>query len=1629
MATSLRGSRWRPRALLAAMLCVALGLAACGRDAPPPPPTEAPLETAEVQGFGLSRWGAEKHDGRPALVLEFSQPLAVSQTFDELLTVTGPDGAPGASSWVLDEARTRLRYPYVEADASYTVRIDPSLMAAEGASLGQAVEKQIHSGALPPQVGFASQGSVLPMRNTDGLPVVSVNVPEVDVEFLRVRPSEYSNFFANYQRAGQRGWWDLGTLSGIADSVYANRFVLSGRENERSVSFLPVQTVPELREPGLYFAVLRRPGEFQGQYQTSFFFVTDLGLHARLHADSLWVHAASLDSGQARDGVRIEVIDARGKVMAESATDSEGNAVLNHRPRPEDVLVARRDSEIALIPFRQPALDLADFEVGGRRHGEIEAYTWSGRDLYRPGESLQVSALLRDFDGRALENPQPLFARLLQPDGRAVSDFVLEPAKLGYYETLQPIRPDAPTGRWALELRASPDTKPTVGRFEFRVEEFLPERMKLTLDAAPGPLAPGDTLELQIEGAYLYGAPAEGNRVTGELAWRVDAEAVPSLRGYRFGDATVDLPAPAQAFETELDAQGRSAQSFELLDGDAATASPLQAILNVSLFESGGRAIRRSLVRSQWPAEVLVGIRPLFELEDGPGTNVTAGFELVRSDAKGGLQAGAGLEVQLLRAQRDSHWSWVDGSGWKAEHSTRWISVEKRSADFGGSTPARIDLPVEWGEYRIEVRDPSTGLTTRLPFFAGWRYDDDNRGLDARPDKVKLALDKPAYSVGDIARIEITAPYAGPGLLLVESDRLLVSKSIDVRPGSVVEVPISEPMNRHDVYATVLLLRPGQQADQPGPNRAVGVVHLPMARADRSLGLELKASDTPIRPGQPILIELQANDLAGQGALVTVDAVDQGILSLTRYPLPDPLAWFLSRRALGVEAWDLYGRVIERFEGQRARLRFGGDAVLPSLPQARRPTARVQTVALHAGPVEFDASGRAVVRFIAPDFNGALRLAAVAFSDDRFGQAEGEVIVRAPLVLEASSPRVMAPGDRAKLHVDLQNLSGEAAAYAVSAEADGPITLGGGTHSIALADGARRSIQFDLQALPGNDVARIRVRARSNESELEREFELVVRPAWPAERLSRTRRLEPGEALSLDAGDLSPFEPGGAQLQLSLSTRPPLPFAQALEGLIDYPYGCLEQTSSRLWPLVWMGTPEGQRLPVKPMSEAMRRDAVRAGFARISAMQLSNGHFSFWPGDSFAQPQLTPYVADLLLSARELGEAIPERVLEDALKRLGEDLLTGGEGYYDYEHANHLRFAARAYAGYVLARVNRAPLGTLRTLFDNQREHSLTALPLVHLAIALKLQGDTERAQAALKLARERGSERPQYLGDYGSTVRDLALIELLLDKHDMASDADGAGLVELARQIQGRGADRYFTTQEQAALFRLGAALLGEGDQTLALDLQSSGTSTAHPPALLHALSFDADALRGGVRITPKSDAVVHVVEDVVGYSRRAPEPTEEGLRVQRHYFYPDGRVYQGERLAEGDGLVVRLTVQAQEQLREGLLVDLLPGGLEAQNLDLGDPDQIGAMVIDGLALSERRWQADVKHTEYRDDRFVAALSLWPGQEARVFYLVRAVSPGTYIVPPPYAEDMYRPDRRAIGEAVPERIEVGGGP
>jgi uncharacterized protein YfaS (alpha-2-macroglobulin family) len=1643
----LRSPALRPRAgILLAMFAVVLLLVACNRphDNVPDIQRKAPIPAEPghkeaPQGFALASASSEPYQGQLAIALAFTQPLVGTQAFDTLVQVTDAHGAVVEGSWALDEDGRTLRFPYAKADATYSVRVDGELTAADGKTLGKAIQREVYTGPLEPSVGFASQGSVLPARETRGLPVVSINVREVDVEFLRVKDRELANFFAAYQRNGQRSSYELDPRYGwygrkgkpvaqIADSVYANRFVLAGAENERALNYLPIQNITELAQPGLYFAVMKRAGSFNDEYATSFFFVSDIGLHARTYKDALFVHAASLKSGAALAGVDLDILDPKGEAVATASTDAEGNAQLAWSFRSDHVLVARNGKDTSLLPFNQPALDLSDFAVAGRKQAWFDVFAWADRDLYRPGETIRLSALLRDFDGQPIE-PQPLFITLKQPDGRPYAEARLEPRELNYFEWSREIPADAPTGRWQVEFRTDPKSREATQGMSFRIEEFLPERMKLDLSSPQSRLAPGEALKLVVQGDYLYGAPGAGNRFSARLALAADTHPVEAKPDFHFGDPTIELPKEASdVVDATLDAHGHLEQSIALPDAAEARA-PVAAIVSGSLYESGGRPVTRTLKRTVWPAEVLVGLRPLFDLEEGADAHARAGFELVRSNAGGELLAGSGLKLTLVREKRDYHWTHDEESGWHFDYRQSFEDVETREIDIEAGKAVRFDVPVEWGNYRMEVLDPATGLTTRLPFFAGWSWSDDNRGKEARPDKVKLALDRTAYRAGDTLKVTVTPPQAGPGVLIVESDRLLYTRTIEARPGATFEIPVTEDWERHDVYLTALVFRGGSAVEKVTPARAVGEAHVPMDRSARKVEVTLEAP-AQMKPETPLPVRIKAPGLAGKSAYVTVSAVDVGILNITRFPRPDPNAWFFAQRALGVDAHDLYGRVIESFDGGMARLRYGGDMALAALPQARRPTAHVQTVDLFSGAVALDASGEAEVSLAMPDFNGAVRITAVAFSGDQYGSADVEAVVRAPLVAEVSTPRVLAPGDHSELTLDLQNFSGAERAFTVVVSADTPLAVESGTRSLRLADQAKTTLNFPLRALEGYGVGRIRVEARGEGIALDRRFEMVVRAGWPGVVRSTPATLERLEPVVLGSSLMDGLLTESVSARLTVSSLPPLPFAAALRGLLDYPYGCVEQTASKGYAALLLDAQTAGNLHVDALPAEQRKARVDGALGRIASMQVPSGHFSTWGGDSYVNEFLTPWISEFLVDARDDGFLVPDNVLQKALQRLNDDLLAGGHPYYSYEHSDHLRFADQAYSGYVLARVNRAPLGTLRALYDNERGKSLTALPLVHLGIALKLMGDDTRGREAVAQAFAMKVERPWYLGDYGSDLRDLALMVALAHRFGLGEPAYDARVFDLARLVaerQRRGGARwlYLSTQEQIALARLGRVLVKDGDTVVAGTLSIGGAASPISPDRLWSRSFDAAELAAGVRFMPSGDLPLYLATDVAGIPRTAPAADDHHVSVRRRYYTLDGKPWEPAPLREGDGLIVGLRLEAREAMPDALLVDLLPGGLEIENFNLSDAKQWADVVVDGITLTDRSQAADVRHEEFRDDRYVASLNLDKGQVAQVFYLVRAVSPGRYRVPPPQVEDMYKPEARGVGESIPAVIEV----
>jgi uncharacterized protein YfaS (alpha-2-macroglobulin family) len=1594
-------------------------------------------QAARVEGFALVGAYPDQHDGDLAIALEFSRPLVGSQDFDALLVVKDANGAAVKGSWVLDDKGRVLRFPSVEAAKDYEVTLKAGLSAADGTRLGKDDTRKVHTGELDPAVGFASQGSVLPARESRGLPVVSINVPEVDVEFLRVTEKQLPKFFAEYQRGGRRGSWDLDSeygdstpLGKLAEPVYLNRFVLGGKPNERVLTYLPIQDIRELQDPGLYFAVMKRTGKFAGEFETAFFTVSDIGLHTRAYKDKLFVHTASLQDGSATGSVELKVLDARGEAILAGKTDGNGNALLNYTLDAGHVLVATRGKDVSMLPFNQPALDLSEFAVAGREQAWFDVFAWSGRDLYRPGETVRISALLRDNDGRPVPAPkqgggQPVFLRLKQPDGKVFRETRLQPGAQGYLSFEQAIPTEAPTGRWQVEFRTDPASKEAVQGMTLRIEEFLPERMKLDLDAAQPVLKPGQALKLKATAAYLYGAPASGNRFTAKLAVAVEQHPLEQLPGYFFGDPTMELPKDAKdIIDTTLPENGVLQEDIAL-PAEAKPRSTIAALVSGSVYETGGRTVNRTLKRVLWPADALVGIRPLFDDKDGADANANAGFELVRVDAAGKPRPGKGLKATLVRELRDYHWNYDEDGGWDYDFTRRFENKDTRTLELGTGA-SKIDFPVEWGEYRLDVFDPATGLTTRYPFRAGWSWDDQNRGLDARPDKVKLALDKTGYKAGDTLKVTVTPPHAGKGLLMVESDRMLYVQAIDAKPGSTFSIPVTKDWERHDIYVTALVFRGGSAPSKITPARAVGVAHVPMDRRDRRVAVGLSVP-RQMRPEQNLPVTVSVPELAGKLAHVTVSAVDVGILNITRFPVPDANAQFFAQRRLGVDAYDIYGRVIESFEGGSAKIRFGGDMALAALPQAKRPTSRVQTVDLFSGPVKLDGKGNARVALRVPDFNGTLRVSALVYSDTHYGNRDRETVVRAPIVAEASLPRVLAPGDRSTVTLDVQNFTGKAGAFKVLVNGEGPLDIGEGGRTADLPADAKRTLTFPIVAGEGYTTAQVRVRVEGNGFKVDRRYDVPVRAGWPAVLRSRTQVLDSLAPVEMGAGFADGLMPGSVTARMTVSALPPIPFASALKGALEYPYGCAEQTTSKGYAALELDDATAKMLGIDGLDARKRRERMEGAFGRLASMQVANGHFSMWGNDDYVNPGLTPYIAEFLLDAREGGFAVPETVLQKALTRLNEDLLAGGAQFYGYDRRDHLKFANQAYAGYVLARVNRAPLGTLRALYDNERGKSLTGLPLVHLGIALTLQGDKARGAKAIAEGFARTGDRPEYLGDYGTRLRDDALMIALVHERKLARPEYDRRAISLGRELDARRNSGWLwlSTQEQVALARLGKALMVDQKKLVSGQWSIGGQSQAVAPVRLFGRSVDHAALARGLRFTPEGSPPLYASLDVAGIPRSAPAPDNRQVGIERRYYTTDGNEWKGGTLKEGEALIVRVGITPHVAMPDALFTDLLPAGLEIENFNLGDARQWAEVVVDGIAISDRGSAADVKHEEFRDDRYVAALKLERGSTAKVFYLVRAVTPGTYTVPPSLVEDMYRPDIRGVGKASPATITV----
>lgn len=1550
-------------------------------------------------GFRLLDYSVDSDAASPRACFQFSESLAAGRTdFSPFVTVAGMDRP------ALTAEDRQLCVEGLKHGERYAIALRAGLPSSVKESLIRSADFNIYVRDRKPTVRFTTRAYVLPKTGQRGIPVVSVNTGKVEVRVLRVGDRNLLETIQgrDFQRSLDR--YDVQRLAaqrGI--EVWKGELAVENILNADVVTAFPVDQALGDLAPGVYVMVAEPDGPKAEDFDslaTQWFIVSDLGLASFSGTDGVHVFVQSLATTQPKQGIEVRLIARSNEVLATRTTDAAG--VARFEPglargeggmAPAMIVASDPQGDYAFLNLRGPAFDLSDRGVAGRPASQgLDAFVYAERGVYRTGETVHLTALLRDA-GSVAAGDIPLTLVMERPDGVEYRRAVTQDQGLGGRSLSVPIIASAPTGTW--RVRAYVDPKgPAIGQTSFLVEDYVPERMEFELASPTGRLTRNDAADVDLSGRYLYGAPASGLTLEGELVIR-QAKERPGLPGYRFGLADEEVINERQPLEDlpETDAEGKATFQVNTEKVPAST-RPLEAQVIVRMAEPGGRSVERSLVLPVVPSAPMIGIKPLFSGQSlGEGDLATFDVAMVSTD--GAMTERKGLRYELVRIEQRYQWYRQNGR-WEYEPVKSIKRVADGSVDAAADRPGRISIPVDWGRYRLEVStgDPS-GPITSVTFDAGYYAD----ATTDTPDVLEIALDKAEYRPGEKMTVAVTARTAGKVQLSVVSDRLVTTTSTDVEAG-VAHLPLTVGSDwGTGAYVVATLRRPLDAEARRMPGRAIGVQWFAIDRKARTLALEMRPPAL-VRPNSRLKVPFKVGGLpAGEPARIVVAAVDLGILNLTGYKPPQPEEYFLGQRRLSAEIRDLYGQLIDGMQGTRGAIRSGGDADggMTGTPPTQPP------LALYSGIVTVAPDGTAEVSFDLPAFAGTVRVMAVAWSRDRVGQASADVIVRDPVVLTATLPRFLLTGDRSAVRLDLDNVEGEAGAYQLVVKTEGPLAVGeGATQTLQLAAKQRTGLSLPLRAT-GVGIGSVEVNVIGPGGfQLARNYTLATKPATQVLTRRTVNPLGPGQSITLSNDVFADLIGGTGTVTLSVGPSSALDVAALLQALDRYPFGCSEQITSRAMPLLYVNELATEQQLKLDMSADQR---IREAIERLLARQGSNGAFGMWSaGGNGDDAWLDAYVTDFLTRARERKFAVPDGAFKLALDRLRNFASNAPEPEKDGGRE-------LAYALYVLARNGAAPVGDLRYLADTKLNALATPIAKAQVAAALAMLGDRARAERVYAAALESIPTRPHaHYGrvDYGSVLRDASALVTLAAEGNGPRPVITAAVqrIEAASQLT-----PYTSTQEQAWMV-LAARALGR-DTGIALNVGGETRRGAYYRRV------PAEDLANSIRVTNTGNVPVQAVVSVAG-SPITPEPaTERGFKIERQYYTLTGEPADPSKARQNQRFVVVLRMtEAQPHFARVIVADYLPAGFEIDNPRLVSSGDTGTLP----------WIQDAVepvHSEFRDDRFVAAFDRKTGDQAvfAVAYVVRAVSPGRYVLPQAFVEDMYRPDR--FGRTGTGSIEV----
>ncbi len=1477
-------------------------------------------------------------------------------------------------------------------------------------------------GDRPTFVGFKGDGVILPRIDADGVALETVNVDALKVNVSRVtdRSLVFKQVSSGFSAARGEYYWNYGEddPSDLAEHLWEGVLDVENVANAPVTTVFSMGSAVERLQPGAYYLEVEEVtttalDESRPARAGRWLIVTDLAMTAYRGSDGMSITVRSIDSGQIQRNVRVELVARNNEILAERRTDTTGRvqfeaAIMRGTGSMEPRMImayheeATRKGDFAMLDLVRPPVDLSQHPIEGRETPDVvDAFMYTDRGIYRPGETIYLSTLLRDPAAKSVEN-RAGEVRIYSPNGLEAMTRRFDGAgDAGGVSVVYELPEQAARGQWRAVV--SVDGIGTVGETRVSVEDFVPQRIELVVEGDDEtPILNDETRSISANVRFLYGAPGAGLDVEARARVEVQPNPYPAFSDYTFGKLDESFREREISVDTAVaDGAGDAVINLDPRGEGISSSKPLRLRTVLTAVEPGGRPVSDDIRIPYRTQDTYLGVKPEFDGSAKEGAQ--ARFQAVSVTAMGEMRPSE-VDWTLVRVDWNYDWYRTDGGQWKWRRTRNVVDVDQGFAALDGETPFElVTRELDWGDYQLSLKDRSTGVEASYQFWTGWGGGAQTGG--EAPDQVRISASEGPVEIGKKTRLTLMAPYAGQAEVIVANETIIDQKFITLpEGGGEVDFTVDEDWGA-GAYVMVTVYTERDPVARPRPRRAVGVAYLPVDVSSRTFDVEIEAPEVAA-PQTELKLNVKAvGGPRSEFAYATVAAVDEGILLLTKFNSPDPTKWFYAKRRLGVDLLDDYGRLLDPNQGAATLPRSGGDQI----GGAGLTVVPTKTVALFEGPIELGRDGEDEIKLDLPDFNGELRLMVVVWSQSGIGATTRSITVRDDVPAELILPRFLAPGDTAVATVTADNVSGQPGSYTFNAVAGPGLEIDAPLEPQTLNRSQRRDMPLRVSAI-AETVSRFTLDVQGPGGfDVSHSYPFQVRSSFlPVTRVTRTR-IEPGESFAPSADAFAGFAPGSEDMQVSFSPIPMDP-AALYDSLDRYPYGCTEQTVSRAMPLLYAD----QIAALANREEDTEiRSRVQKAVSTLLNRQGADGAIGLWRvGDGHASPWLGAYAVDFLARAKDKGYVVPQEALERAYKSLANiaesrNLWSTGYDYDVYsapwnpDTSERLKARASAYAAYVLARVGKIEASRLRYLHDQKLEDTPSPLSRGHIGAALAFIGDKSRSNSAFDAALEAAGYENS--GDYYQTPRrDLAgLLALAAEagQSDKVTELTDAVTNELPEPSR-------LTTQEKSFLLQAANAL---SDGQMDARVSVSGDASAMTANRAYAVTADGlDA--GGLSFTNAGKGSLWVTSLATGAPTAAPPVVSEGLSVTRRFARPDGSPVNLTALQQGDRLVATITVSAaSRQLHPVIVADLLPAGFEIETILSRDS---------GSAYPTAQDLSQPGTAEARDDRYVAAIDLRNRETGRLAYIVRAVTPGEFTIPGVVAEDMYRPDVFSRSEA-----------